>query len=125
METMKIKISEAGLKAVAAGNNGMVLTWVRNPILAQCDTCQTFVAQGEVGYRDERTECRDCHVCGWRCDGDWEEVVHPENVRETKEPAHSHQWGNYLHTASTLVRKPQDHHCKLCDCGKLLCEVQQ
>ena len=117
METIKIRISEAGLKAVAGAER---------PILAQCDTCQTFVAQEEVGYRDERTECRDCHVCGWRCDGDWEEVVHPENTQETKEPAHSHQWGNYLHTASTLVRKPQDHHCKLCsDCGKLLCEVQQ
>ena len=121
METMfnssiKIRISEAGLKAVAGAER---------PILAQCDTCQTFVAQEEVGYRDEKVECRDCHVCGWRCDGDWEEVVHPENTQETKEPAHSHQWGNYLHTASTLVRKPQDHHCKLCECGKLLCEVQQ
>ena len=63
METMKIKISEAGLKAVAGGEKKVVLVdWVRKPILAQCDTCQTFVAQEEVGYRDERTECRDCHV---------------------------------------------------------------
>jgi hypothetical protein len=46
------------------------------------------------------------------------QVVHPENV------PHSHQWDNYLHTAYVLVRKPLEHHCKLCsDCGKLLCEV--
>jgi hypothetical protein len=37
--------------------------------------------------------------------------------------SHSHQWSNYLHTAYVLIRKPQDHHCKLCsDCGQLLCE---
>ena len=38
---------------------------------------------------------------------------------------HAHQWNNYLHTAYVLVRKPLEHHCKLCsDCGRLLCEVQ-
>ena len=38
--------------------------------------------------------------------------------------SHAHQWDNYLHTAYVLVRKPLEHHCKLCsDCGKLLCEV--
>ena len=36
---------------------------------------------------------------------------------------HSHQWGNYLHTASVLVRKSEQHHCKLCEvCGHLMCE---
>jgi hypothetical protein len=47
-------------------------------------------------------------------------------VVEVEEPeqGHSHQWDNYLHTAYVLVRKPLEHHCKLCsDCGKLLCEV--
>ena len=39
--------------------------------------------------------------------------------------AHSHEWANYLHTAYVLVRKPQDHHCKVCsDCGRLLCEAE-
>ena len=39
--------------------------------------------------------------------------------------SHSHQWDNYLHTASVLVRQPQQHHCKLCSgCGRLMCEVQ-
>ena len=37
---------------------------------------------------------------------------------------HAHQWDNYLHTASVLVRQPQQHHCKLCSgCGRLMCEV--
>jgi len=37
---------------------------------------------------------------------------------------HSHQWGNYLHTNSVLVRKTGQHHCKLCSgCGRLMCEV--
>ena len=36
---------------------------------------------------------------------------------------HAHQWGNYLHTASVLVRQSQQHHCKLCSvCGQLMCE---
>jgi hypothetical protein len=36
---------------------------------------------------------------------------------------HSHQWGNYLHTASVLIRKSEQHHCKLCSgCGQLMCE---
>lgn len=39
---------------------------------------------------------------------------------------HIHQWENYVHTESLLVRKGIKHHCKLCaDCGTLMCAVSR
>jgi hypothetical protein len=38
--------------------------------------------------------------------------------------AHIHQWQNYLHMASVLVRKRLEHHCKCCaECNQLMCET--
>ena len=37
---------------------------------------------------------------------------------------HIHQWENYLHMSSVLVRTPLEHHCKCCaECNQLMCET--
>ena len=58
-------------------------------------------------------------------EGDPRDSAVTYRVVEVEEPeqGHSHQWDNYLHTSYVLVRKPLEHHCKLCSCGQLLCEV--
>ena len=61
--TLKITVTEAALEAFTSGEF---------PRVAQCDLCLVFIAQKEVGYRDEsRTECRECHSCDWRCEDTW------------------------------------------------------
>ena len=53
-------------------------------------------------------------------------VIEVKSLKDKEEPKseHLHQWSNYLHTASVLVRQSQDHYCKVCSgCNSLLCEA--
>ena len=67
--TLKITVTEAALK-VLGEQHQVTLRYGKD--LAQCDKCMVWMAQEEIGYRDQlpyvRTECRGCHEHDWRCE---------------------------------------------------------
>ena len=78
--TLRITVTEAALKVL--GEQHQVDLRHGKALLAQCDKCMVWMAQEEIGYRDQlpyvRTECRDCHEHDWRCDEDFGEDNLPE-----------------------------------------------
>ena len=72
--TLKITVTEAALK-VLGEQHQVTLRYGKD--LAQCDKCMVWMAQEEIGYRDQlpyvRTECRGCHEHDWRCEEDFGE----------------------------------------------------
>jgi hypothetical protein len=77
--TLKITVTEAALK-VLGEQHQVTLRYGKD--LAQCDKCMVWMAQEEIGYRDQqpyvRTECRGCHEHDWRCQEDFGEDDLPE-----------------------------------------------
>jgi hypothetical protein len=78
--TLKITVTEAALKVL--GEQHQVTLRYGKVLLAQCDKCMVWMAQEEIGYRDQlpyvRTECRGCHEHDWRCQEDFGEDDLPE-----------------------------------------------